>query len=451
MRWWGVVAGLTAAALLVSTLRSGPAGAQIVPDIGLETLVSGLPELTQVTHAGDSRLFLVTQRGQVFIWDGQEVVSQPFLDIRTLVSCCGERGLLSIAFHPQWTQNRFFFVNYTNSNGNTVVARYRVSSNPNLADPQSGQTLLLIPQPFQNHNGGQLQFGPDGYLYIGMGDGGSANDPECNGQRDDTLLGKMLRIDVNQNVAAPPFYGIPSDNPFVGPTPPLDEIWAKGLRNPWRFSFDRETGDLWIGDVGQGAREEIDLEPASALGGFNYGWKIMEGTVCTTGGPTGCVGNTPQCNAPELIRPIYEYSHANGDCSVTGGYVYRGARFPALRGIYVYGDFCSGRLWGNTRLFTPRAPDVTSFGEDLFGELYLVTQRGQLMRIVNPLTSPSPTDSPTQTPTASASPTATSTPTITLTPSATFTPSVTPTVPPHATPNPPRVRPTVLRTIVRPT
>ena len=250
---------------------------------------------------------------------------------------------------------------------------------------------MTIPQPFANHNGGQLAFGPDGYLYVGMGDGGSANDPMCNGQRDESLLGKILRIDVDANAGSAPFYGIPPDNPFAAPGGARDEIWAKGLRNPWRFSFDRSTGDLFIGDVGQGAREEIDFQAAGAPGGRNYGWKVMEGTICGAGGTSGCPGGVPACNSPVLALPILEYSHSGGDCSVTGGYVYRGRQFPGLVGTYLYGDYCTGKIWGATnaagswssRLFTRRASNLTTFGEDASGELYLATENGLFARIVD--------------------------------------------------------------------
>ena len=315
----------------------------------------------------------------------------PFLDLSSLVSCCGERGLLGLAFHPRYSENGFFFIDYTNGAGDTVIARYRVSSDPNAADASSGVILLTIPQPFANHNGGQLAFGPDGYLYIGMGDGGSANDPMCNGQRDESLLGKILRIDVDANVNASPFYGIPPDNPFAAPGGPRDEIWAKGLRNPWRFSFDRATGDLFIGDVGQGAREEIDVEPAGTAGGRNYGWKLMEGTICGGGGTSGCPSGVPACNSPSYTLPILEYTHSGGDCSVTGGYVYRGRQFPQLAGTYLYGDYCTGKIWGagnaagswTSRLFARRAPNLTTFGEDAAGELYLATGDGLFARIVS--------------------------------------------------------------------
>jgi len=381
-------------ALLAGGLLSATrcARAQTAPEIALETLLTGLAQPTAIAHAADSRLFLTLQRGQVLVWGGGRSLPVPFLDIAPLVSCCGERGLLGLAFHPRYSENGFFFVDYTNSAGNTVIARYRVSSsNPNAADPASGVTLLTIPQPFANHNGGQLAFGPDGHLYVGMGDGGSANDPMCNGQRDDTLLGKILRIDVDANTSSPPFYGIPPDNPFAAPGGARDEIWAKGMRNPWRFSFDRQTGDLYIGDVGQGSREEIDFQPAGSRGGENYGWKMMEGSVCGGGGTSGCPGGTPACNAAGLTLPILEYTHSGGDCSVTGGYVYRGRLFPRFIGTYFYGDYCTGRIWGGrlalgtwtTQLFSVRASNLTTFGEDASGELYLATENGLLARMVD--------------------------------------------------------------------
>jgi glucose/arabinose dehydrogenase len=312
-----------------------------------------------------------------------------------LISCCTERGLLSAAFHPQYATNGFFFVYYTNTAGNVTIARYAASSgSPNLANPASGVVLLTIPHPTNaNHNGGQLQFGPDGFLYIGTGDGGSANDPPCNAQRDDVLLGKLLRIDVDQNVGSSPFYGIPPSNPFVGAGLPLDEIWAKGLRNPWRFSFDRMTGDLHIGDVGQDEREEIDFQPRASAGGENYGWKIMEGTRCGDGGSSGCPAGVPACNSPVFKYPIFEYDHSTGDCSVTGGYVYRGSAFPDLAGVYFYGDYCTGKIWGSGQLTTPRAAGLSSFGQDSSGELYLATTNGLFARVLGsgPIATPTPT------------------------------------------------------------
>ena len=307
-----------------------------------------------------------------------------FLDVTPLIACCGERGLLSVAFHPRYAENGLFFVDYTNTGGHIVVARYRVSpANPDAADPASGVVLLTIPHPEPNHNGGQLQFGPDGYLYVGTGDGGSADDPPCNAQRDDTLLGKILRLDVDQSAASPPYYGIPPSNPFVSRAGARGEIWAKGLRNPWRFSFDRATGDLRIGDVGQTLREEVDFQPAASPGGEKYGWKLMEGSLCGGGGGASCPEPVPECAAAGLVRPVLEYSHVSGSCAVTGGYVYRGSRIPELSGRYLYGDFCSGRIWADGEPAIPFAPGLTTFGEDLAGELYVATEGGALYRIVN--------------------------------------------------------------------
>ncbi|HTD53110.1 MAG TPA: PQQ-dependent sugar dehydrogenase, partial [Thermoanaerobaculia bacterium] len=263
------LAGLAALAGVAFRQEEPAPASRTAVDITLQTLGNPGGPITSIENAGDSRLFLTIQTGRILIWDGTRFLTTPFLDISSLISCCIERGLLSAAFHPQYATNGFFFVYYTNTAGNLTIARYAVSSgNPNLADPSRGVVLLTIPHPTNaNHNGGLLEFGPDGYLYIGTGDGGSANDPPCNAQRDDVLLGKLLRIDVDQNVGSAPFYGIPPSNPFVGAGLPLDEIWAKGLRNPWRFSFDRMTGDLYIGDVGQDEREEIDFQPRASAGG----------------------------------------------------------------------------------------------------------------------------------------------------------------------------------------
>lgn len=330
--------------------------------------VAGLSRPVQISHAGDSsqRLFVVEQNGRIRIVRNQALAEKNFLDISNRVSCCGERGLLGLAFPPNYANKRYFYVNYTNSDGNTVVARYSVTTDPDVADPTSEEILLTIDQPFANHNGGHLAFGPDGYLYIGTGDGGSGGDPRNNGQSLNTLLGKILRIDVES--ATKP-YAIPPTNPFVANAAYRGEIWAFGLRNPWRFSFDRQTGNLYIGDVGQNAYEEIDFQPASSLGGENYGWRIMEGAHCY---------NASSCNQSGFTLPVVEYSHEQG-CSVTGGIVYRGRRFPRLNGIYLYGDYCSGRIWGLTLLPSARqnvqlfdAPySISTFGEDEAGEVYL--------------------------------------------------------------------------------
>ena len=342
--------------------------------IALELVANNLANPVAITHAGDGsgRLFITLQDGQIVIYNGTQILPTPFLDISSLVSCCGERGLLSVAFHPNYVNNGFVYVNYTDNNGNTVIARYTVSANPNIANPSSAFILLTIQQPFSNHNGGQLQFGPDGYLYIGMGDGGSGGDPQDNAQNLGTLLGKMLRINVNgDDFPTDPNrnYSIPSDNPFVGITG-LDEIWALGFRNPWRFSFDLLTDDLFIGDVGQNNFEEIDFQPASSNGGENYGWRCYEGNSAF---------NTSGCSpASNYEFPIFEYSHAEG-CSVTGGYRYRGNDFPGLFGIYFSGDFCSGKIWGTTQngsswttnQLLDTSLSISSYGEDETGEIYL--------------------------------------------------------------------------------
>ncbi len=371
-------------------------------DATVQLVTTAPAPATYLTHAGDDRLFVTLRDGRIVILSNGAFRSEPFLDLRDLVGQGGEGGLLSVAFHPRYAQNGLFFVNYTDVGvANTIIARYRVSAaDLNRADPASRRVLLTIPQPFNNHNGGQLQFGPDGFLYIGMGDGGSANDPQCRAQRDDTLLGKMLRIDIDQNTDAAPFYGIPADNPFRGPGGLPDEVWASGLRNPWRFSFDRGTGDLWTADVGQGDIEEVDRQPAGQ-GGLNYGWKVMEGSRCFSTG--ACPASTPPCNSPALTLPVLEYQHDNGRCSVTGGYVYRGPRLSQLRGDYVFGDLCSGEVWTATAAggagggFTVRRiaetlPLLTTFGEDRNGELYIVRLSGQIYRLDGRTTPPPQAD-----------------------------------------------------------
>ncbi len=385
-----ILASIAALLLAVAArvrLPEEPGGLPAAPDIALVPLASGIGPITAIANAGDARLFLTVQTGEVLIFSGGQVQPAAFLDLSPLVSCCGERGLLGLAFHPHYAANRFLFVDYTDAAGNTVIARYQAfAGNADQADPASGVVLLTIPQPFSNHNGGQLQFGPDGDLYIGTGDGGSANDPMCNGQRQDTLLGKLLRIDVDQNAGTAPFFGIPPSNPFAAAGPPADRIWALGLRNPWRFSFDRATGDLFVADVGQSAREEIDFQPRASAGGENYGWKIMEGTLCGAGGSSGCPAGLPACHSPTFKAPLYEYGHeGSGGCTgtVIGGYVYRGAAYPALDGVYFYGDYCFGRLFGNGQVLTPAAPQLTTFGEDAAGEIYLGTEDGRLSRIAS--------------------------------------------------------------------
>ena len=357
------------------------------PQISLSQVAGGFVQPVHVAHAGDGsgRIFVVEQAGRIRILDNGVVLPSPFLDISTKLVCCGEQGLLSVAFPPGFAAKGYFYVNYTRApDGATVVARYRFSAgDANVADPVSEEVILTIPQPFANHNGGQLAFGPDGYLYIGMGDGGSGGDPLNNGQSPGTLLGKILRIDVESGTAP---YVVPLDNPFVGVAGYRPEIWALGLRNPWRFSFDRLTGDLYIGDVGQGAVEEVDVQPSGIPGGRNYGWNIMEGGGCY---------NSATCNAAGLTLPIATYDHSQG-CSITGGVVYRGAALPALQGIYFYGDYCSGRIWGlrmrgaaweTAVLPVPGDPsmNITTFGEDEAGNVYVVNYaNGDLLKILSP-------------------------------------------------------------------
>ena len=337
-----------------------------------EVVAGGFDRPLDIQHAGDGsgRLFIVEQGGLIRILQNGQILEPPFLDISERVDDRGnEQGLLGLAFHPDFAGNGFFYVNYTEQGGDTVIARFTATGNT--ADPNREVRLLGVQQPFPNHNGGGLAFGPDGYLYIGLGDGGSGGDPQGNGQNPKTLLGKILRIDVNSGDP----YAIPSDNPFGA------EVFHYGLRNPWRFSFDALTGDLWIGDVGQGSWEEIDFLPAGTPGGINFGWNRYEGLHDYTSG-----------DQPENYRPpLFEYSHSEG-CSVTGGYVYRGA-MPEWQGVYFYGDFCSGKVWGalrladaseetsvSTVLFETGAA-LTSFGVDESGEVYLADRTGSILRL----------------------------------------------------------------------
>jgi glucose/arabinose dehydrogenase len=451
-----------ASALAVLAARSSPArtrrpqSTMALPAIALQSItISPNPgSITAITNAHDARLFLTIQSGKILILKNGSLLGTPFLDISSLVLTGSERGMLSVAFHPQYPTTPYFFVYYTTHatgslvDGDIVIARYQVSANPDVADSSSGVMLLGISHPTNsNHNGGQLQFGPNGYLYIGTGDGGSSNDPPCNAQNDDSPLGKMLRIDVDQSVNTAPYYGVPPSNPNAGGSYPRNLTWAKGLRNPWRFSFDRGSGDLWIGDVGQSAWEEIDVQPASSTGGENYGWKVMEGDACGVGGTANCPANQPPCNDPGYVLPVYEYDHSAGSCAIMGGYVYRGSAISGLAGIYVYGDNCSGLLWGwpDGSLFTPTAAGVQTFGEDQTGELYLATGGGLLYKIVANSPTPTPVFTDTSTPTA----TSTSTPTPSMTstppsPSPTQTPSstATSTPTPSMTSTPPSPSPT---------
>jgi glucose/arabinose dehydrogenase len=321
------------------------------------------------SYDGSGRLFVLERPGRILILRDGQLATQPFLDITPLVLSRGsEQGLLGLAFHPNYRENGYFYVNYTALNGDDTVARYSVSENPDAADPTSAGVMLALPDPAPNHNGGNLVFGPDGYLYIGFGDGGGGGDQFGNAQNMQALLGKMLRLDVD---AAFP-YGIPPDNPFVRSPDVRPEIWAYGLRNPWRYAFDWLTGNLFIADVGQNRYEEIHLQ-AAGVGGQNYGWPIMEGLHCFP--------ETRSCDRAGLDMPIAEYDHALG-CSITGGYVYRGSVYPAAQGGYVYGDFCSGRIWAlyltdagawqQVQLLQTQL-GISSFGEDDTGELFVVS------------------------------------------------------------------------------
>ena len=340
----------------------------------LRPVADGFASPLLVTNAGDGsgRLFVVQQVGRIQVVRGGRVIEEPFLDIDALVVAGGEQGLLGLAFHPDFESNGRFFVNYTDRGGDTVIAEYRAAPGSDRADPDSARVLLRINQPYSNHNGGDVVFGPDGYLYSGMGDGGSAGDPHGNGQRLDTLLGKMLRIDVDRGSP----YGIPEDNPFVGRSGARPEIWAYGLRNPWRFSFDRETDDLWIGDVGQGDQEEIDVIRTGRRAGLNFGWNVMEGTECFSP-PEGC-------EPKGMVRPVAVYPTGIG-CAVVGGHVYRGARFPALQGGYFFADFCAGDIFALDAARPSRREPVilldtehaiSSFGENEEGELFVTDLRG---------------------------------------------------------------------------
>ncbi len=386
-----------ALSLLISLICS-PVWAQIPSDIDTE-LVTAATYNVGIRHAGDGsgRKFIIGQQGIIRIIDASDnLLATPFLDISGLVQCCGEQGLLGLAFHPNYTQNGYFYVNYTKSSpnsGDTIVARYQVSQNdPNVADPNSAQVMMRIIQDYGNHNGGNMQFGQDGYLYIGMGDGGNGGDPQDRAQDLASALGKMLRIDVDNNNApqhtAPgsfsdpacpqdtSHYAIPNDNPFASTQGACPEIWSYGLRNPWRWSFDRLTGDMYIGDVGQGNWEEVSFQPANSTGGEHYGWNCREGAHNYNGG-ADC-----GANPPPMVDPIIEYSQGGGRCAVTGGYVYRGP-VTSLQGIYLYADYCTGQIWlhdlggGSSTDWTGHGATglVASFGEDEEGNLYISTSQ----------------------------------------------------------------------------
>lgn len=354
------------------------------PLLSFDIVVTGLSKPVDIEEVNDSshRLFIVEQTGQIRIWNGTALSDTPFLDVASLITTAdSEQGLLSLAFHPNYISNGFFYIYYTNTSGNITIARYSRSTT-NLADSTSGVILMTIPKPFAQHNGGNLVFGPDGYLYFGTGDGGSAGDPHNNAQTNTSLLGKMLRIDVNN--PNPPYYNIPPNNPFAGSATAKQEIIAIGLRNPWRWSFDKQTNDMWIADVGQQAWEEVNFVKADSILNKNYGWRCFEGTHAFD----------PNCTAqPNNVFPIFEYPRGNatGGRSITGGYVYRGNEFPSLNGYYICTDFVSANGWlikpdgsggWNTTMQTNWPGLISSFGETANGTLYAATLNGILYKVV---------------------------------------------------------------------
>lgn len=359
-------------------LAQQPAAYRLVP------VAENLSRPLYVTHAGDdsNRLFIVEQSGAIKVMVAGVVMQEPFLDVSGLISPAAlsgsytERGLLGLAFHPDYAENGTFVINYTDQSGHSVLARYTVSADdPHRADPNSAEQLLYVTQPYSNHNGGHLAFGPDGYLYLSLGDGGSAGDPQGNGQNLSTLLGAILRLDVNTLEG----YRVPLDNPFMGRDDARPEIWSWGLRNVWRFSFDREMGDMYLADVGQNQWEEVNFQPADSVGGENYGWSAYEASYPYSGAQP----------ASDVVMPVLEYNHSGGHCSITGGYVYRGEALPDLQGYYLYGDWCSGTIWaarqddaGNWSAIVSleSGRPISSFGEDENGELYLVDYDGVVLR-----------------------------------------------------------------------
>lgn len=360
-------------------------------NVVLEQVAGGFRSPLYMTYApdGSGRIFVLQQTGQIYILQDGEQLPDAFLDLsdrvsQDVLSGYSERGLLGLAFHPNYAENGYFYVNYTTrGDGTTHVSRFSVSADdPNVGDAGSESLLLTIPQPYANHNGGQMAFGPDGYLYISVGDGGSANDPLATGQNPSDLLGSLLRIDVDSEEGEGS-YAVPDDNPSASDANFAPEVWAYGLRNVWRFSFDRATGDLYIADVGQNRWEEVNFIEAGTPGGMNFGWNVFEGSMPFAGG-----------TAPEgMIYPIAEYQHGENGCSITGGYVYRGEQVSELEGVYLFGDYCSGRIWASYRdgsgswqtdLFMTPQMQISSFGEDENGELYIVDYGGRIFRFASP-------------------------------------------------------------------
>ena len=364
-------------------------GSPSFPPIQLTLLAGGLTQPVGLTHAGDGsgRLFIIEQPGRIRIVKNGRVQPTAFLDLSRTVTAGGERGLLGMAFHPKFSTNGRFFVNYTRRTDGglqTFISEFHTDPTSDRAAWAGERVVMTVAQPYDNHNGGHLAFGPDGYLYIGLGDGGSANDPHNNGQTLSTLLGKMLRIDVDRRTGSNA-YAIPPDNPFIGNKNAAPEIWAYGFRNPWRYAFDPATGRLYAGDVGQKAREEINLVEK----GRNYGWRIMEGTVCTP-------GVNPACDTAGLTLPILDYPRTDGTV-VVGGAVYRGRAIPSLCGAYLYGDFGNGRLWGlrddgakitAQALLLDTGRPISAFGEDEQRELYVVDYSGKILKITQAKSSP---------------------------------------------------------------
>lgn len=342
-----------------------PANAQ---EIDLELINEELDQPVNIQHAQDERLFIVEKTGKIqILWEDGSLSSTPFLDISNQITTNGERGLLGLAFHPDYASNGYFYVNYTDVSGDTQISRFQVdSSNPNIADSNSEMPILSYEQHESNHNGGDLLFGPEGYLYISSGDGGEFGDPNHRAQSINELLGKILRIDIDNPSGGKP-YGIPNDNPFVNTPDAKAEIWAYGLRNPWRFTIDWEENNIWIADVGQADREEINRQPLN-VGGVNYGWRCYEGSIPF---------NTSNCPPEsEMTFPIAEYPHENGNCSITGGHVYRGTEFPGLDGRYFFGDYCSGMIGSinpddSMEIYGNFVGRWVAFGQDQNHEIYI--------------------------------------------------------------------------------
>lgn len=362
--------------ILLSLMLIGSSYGQTIE---LELVQDGFSQPLHLQNSGDNRLFIVEKGGKIkVILEDNTVSPTPFLDLSGIISTQGEQGLLGLAFHPDYDNNGYFFVNYTNTAGNTQISRFTVSAaNPDIADPGSELFILDFNQPASNHNGGDMIFGPDGYLYISSGDGGSSGDPNNLAQNINVLLGKMLRIDID-NPGGGNAYGIPPDNPFINTQDARPEIWAYGLRNPWRFSIDTDDNNIWIADVGQGSREEINRQSLDE-GGVNYGWRCYEGSL-----PFNTDGCPPQF---ELVFPIAEYGHENGNCSITGGHVYRGSEYTDIAGLYFFADYCSGMIGSvdsedQVTIYGDFPGRWVSFGQDVNKELYLLDiNEGKVFRL----------------------------------------------------------------------